>query len=88
MSAALIGGMDRLKRDYITAAKNKGISLKVFTGQERSLKSMLGIPDMMIVCTDKVSHAARNEVMRYAKANNIPVHMVHSAGVSSVRNCL
>lgn len=88
MCAALVGGMDRLKNEYIAAAKGMGISLKVFTGQERSIKNQLGELDMMILCTGKVSHAARQEVVKHARAHNIPLHMVHSSGVSSLKKCI
>jgi Uncharacterized protein conserved in bacteria (DUF2325). len=88
MCAALVGGMDRMKQDYIAMAKDFGVNLKVFTGQERSIKSQLGEVDMMILCTAKVSHAARQEVIKHARANKIPLHMVHSSGLSSLRKCI
>jgi ABC-type sugar transport system substrate-binding protein len=87
MCAALVGGMDRLRNEYIEAAKGLGVTLKVFTGQERSIKNQLGDLDMMILFTGKVSHAARVEAIKHAKANRIPVHMVHSSGVSALRKC-
>lgn len=88
MCAALVGGMDRLKQEYITMAKDLGVDLKVFTGQERSIKNQLGDLDLMILCTAKVSHAARQEVMKHAKTRNIRLHMVHSSGLSSLRKCI
>ena len=87
MCAALIGGMDRLRQEYIETAKDMGVALKVFTGQERSIRSRLGKPDVMIVCTGKVSHPIRAEAVKHAKACNIPLLMIHSPGVSSLRNC-
>lgn len=87
MCAALVGGMDRLRQEYIDTAKGLGVELKVFTGQERSIKSQLGDLDMMILFTGKVSHAARMEAVRHAKSNNIPLRMVHSSGVSALRKC-
>lgn len=88
MCATLIGGMDRLKRDYINAAKGNGVSLKVFTGKENNIAGKLGAPDLLVIFTNKVSHTARREVMQYAKAKKIPVHMEHSCGVSTLRQCL
>lgn len=87
MCAALIGGMDRLRSEYITTAKDLGVDLKVFTGQERSIKSQLGELDMMILFTGKVSHAARTEAIKHAKSRGIPLRMVHSSGVSALRKC-
>ncbi len=88
MCAALVGGMDRLRSEYIETAREMGVDLKVFTGQERSIKNQLGELDMMILFTGKVSHAARQEVVKHAKVNKIPLHMVHSSGVSSLRKCI
>ncbi len=33
MCAALVGGMDRLKRDYMNEAKKNGVKLKCYTGK-------------------------------------------------------
>jgi ABC-type sugar transport system substrate-binding protein len=88
MCAALVGGMDRLRNEYIEAAKGMGVDLKVFTGQERSIKNQLGDLDMMILFTGKVSHAARVEAIKHAKAKRIPLHMIHSSGVSALRKCI
>jgi len=59
MCAALIGGMDRLKRDYITSAKEKGVKLKVFTGKENKVSEKLGNADHVIIFTNQISHAAK-----------------------------
>lgn len=88
MCAVLVGGMDRLRNEYISTAKSLGVELKVFTGQERSIKSQIGEIDMMILFTGKLSHAARHEAVKHARTHNIPVHMIHSSGVSSLRRCI
>ncbi len=88
MCATLIGGMDRLKSNYMQTAKNSGIDLKIFTGKENSIAAQLGESKLIIIFTNKVSHQARNEAMIIAKNRNIPVQMLHSCGVSSLRKCL
>ena len=88
MCAVLIGGMDRLHREYIKAAKSLGVSLKVFAGQERSIRKQLGGADLLILCTGKVSHSARQEVVTHASVKKIPLFMIHSSGVSSLRCCI
>ena len=88
MCAVLIGGMDRLHREYIEAAKSLGVNLKVFAGQERSIKKQLGGADMLILCTGKVSHSARQEAVNHASLKKIPLLMLRSSGVSSLRCCI
>ena len=88
MCAVMIGGMDRLHREYIETAKAFGITLKMFNGQERSIKKQLGGADMVILCTGKVSHSAKREACKHACARKIPVRMIHSPGVSALRCCM
>jgi hypothetical protein len=88
MCGALIGGMDRLKREYIDTAKRHGVRLKVFTGKENKIHGKLGQPNFLIMFTNKVSHEARRSVMSHARSQKIPVYMMHSCGVSSLDNCL
>jgi hypothetical protein len=88
MAVVLIGGMDRLYRQYVEAAAARGVLLKVFTGQERSIEKQLGDADFLILCTAKVSHSAKKEVLCHARHKGIPVRFVHSAGVSSLQRCL
>lgn len=88
MCAALIGGMDRLKRDYMNEAKKNGVKLKCFTGKERKISGSLGKVDFVVLFTNKVSHKARKDVLNSVKRKNIPVIQSHSCGVSSLRDCL
>ncbi|MDD6181593.1 MAG: DUF2325 domain-containing protein [Desulfovibrionaceae bacterium] len=88
MCAALIGGMDRLRQEYINAARKQGISLRCFNGGECGIETKLGSPDMLIMFTNMISHEARKKVVAVARGQNIPLHMLHSCGVSSLRNCL
>ncbi len=88
MCAALVGGMDRLKPQYERTARDHGYKLKVFTGKEKNIKTMIGSPDLIIILTDKCSHKARIEAMQRAKTGGIPVVRMHSCGVSSLKQCL
>jgi hypothetical protein len=88
MYTVLVGGMERLHKEYVETARTLGVTLKVFNGQERSIKKQLGGADMLILCTGKVSHSARREVIKHARAKQIPVQMMHSAGVSALRCCI
>ena len=43
---------------------------------------------IMIVFTNKISHEAKRKAVQVARSRNIPLQMVHSCGVSSLRECL
>lgn len=88
MCAALIGGMDRLKREYMTEAEKSGIKLKCYTGKERSISGSLGNVDFVVLFTNKVSHKARKDVMTALRGTNVPVIMRHSCGISTLREAL
>ena len=88
MCAALVGGMDRLKREYMTEAKKNGVKLKHFTGKERKISQSLAGMDFIVLFTNKVSHKARKEVLDAVKGMDVPVYMHHSCGISSLRKCL
>jgi len=88
MCAALVGGMDRLKRDYMNEAKKNGVKLKCYTGKERSISGSLGKVDFVVLFTNKVSHKARKDVLSAIRGKNVPVIMRHSCGISSLRDCL
>lgn len=88
MCIALIGGMDRLERQYVNEAKRVGVNLKVFTKAETNMTSKIGHVDAVVIFTNKVSHKAKKEVMNIARARNIPVFMYHSCGICTLRECL
>jgi cellobiose-specific phosphotransferase system component IIB len=88
MCVALIGGMDRLERNYISEAGKLGIDLRVFTKPESELSSKIKNVDAVVIFTNKVSHKAKREVMNIAKGKNIPVFMYHSCGICTLRDCL
>ncbi|MBQ7739159.1 MAG: DUF2325 domain-containing protein [Desulfovibrionaceae bacterium] len=88
MCVTLIGGMDRLKKDYIAAAKDRGHDLRWISRNERNFVDKIGNPDALIVFTNKVSHEAKRKAVQVARTRNIPLRMIHSCGVSSLRECL
>lgn len=88
MCVALIGGMDRLERNYISEAGKLGIDLRVFTKPASGLSSKIKNVDAVVIFTNKVSHKAKKEVMNIAKSRNIPIFMHHSCGICTLRDCL
>lgn len=87
MCVAVIGGMDRLGTHYRAEAQRMGIELRLFNRAEKGMAERLGEADAVVLFTGKVSHRARREVMDVARRRNIPVHMLHSCGVCTLRDC-
>ncbi len=88
MCVALIGGMDRLERNYINEAEKFGVDLRVFTKPESRIASKIQNVDAIVIFTNKVSHRAKQEVIGIVKARKIPFFMYHSCGLCTLRDCL
>ncbi|MDR2050422.1 MAG: DUF2325 domain-containing protein [Deltaproteobacteria bacterium] len=88
LCVALVGGMDRLKRKYESAAQKCGVELKVFTGKESGLAAKIGEPDLAILVTGLISHSAEIMVTQHSRSLGIPVHFMHSNGISGLRRSL
>ena len=86
MCVALIGGMDRLERQYMDEAEKFGINLRVFTKPKAGIASKIKNVDAVLIFTNKVSHRAKKEVMAIAKTRDIPIFMYHSCGICTIRD--
>lgn len=88
MCVTLVGGMDRLKAEYMAAAREHGCSLRCVPRNERHFEGKIGNPDMLIIFTNKISHEAKRKASDLGRARGIPVCLAHSCGVSTLRDCI
>ena len=72
MSIVIIGGHDRMVRQYETICKKHNCKAKIFTQMPSCLNKKIGNPDLVVLFTNTVSHKmvrcavseAKNEVVR------------------------
>ncbi len=88
MSITLIGGIDRLKQDYIKTARKSGVELKCILHDTPDLKSRIGNPDKIIIFTRQISHEARRKTLEHARSQKIELHMLHACSISSLTKCI
>ncbi len=88
MSITLIGGIDRLKQDYIRAAEKHGVTLKCILHDSPDFKARIGSPDAVVIFTRQISHEARRKALEHAKAQGLTVHQLHSCSISSLWRCI
>jgi hypothetical protein len=88
MCIALVGGMDRLRRQYIQEAQALGIELRVFSQAGAQLGKRLKGVDAVVLMGSKLSHRARREALAAARAGGVKVLQCRSAGVCGLRDCL
>ncbi len=62
MSVVIVGGHDRMVRQYKDICAEYGCKAKVFTQMKSGMKGSLGSPDMVVLFTSTMSH----KMLRYA----------------------
>lgn len=84
MSIVIIGGNERMACQYADICKNYGCTAKVFTKENGALRKKIGVPDLLILFTNTVSHKMVISAVGEAKRNNIPIARVHSSSASAL----
>ena len=62
MSVVIIGGHDRMVRQYKEICENHKYKAKVFTQMKTGLDKLIGRPDLLILFTNTVSHKMVGDV--------------------------
>ncbi len=88
MSVVIIGGLDRLKRNYEICGKELGYDLRVFSQKVPRLDQRLGGVQGILIFTDTVAHPMVEGARRAARKFDIPLGRVHSSSVSALKRSL
>ena len=88
MSVVIIGGNERMERQYQQICKNYGCKAKVFTKESSSMKRKLGCPDLLIVFTNTVSHSMTAGALQEAKKNGIQIARTHSSSAAALHEIM
>lgn len=89
MSIAIIGGLDRLKRNYTDVAKNMGIKkIKVYNHKIVDLRQRINNLNGIIIFTGTICHSMVEPVVKVARNSNIPVVRSHTSSISGLKRCL
>jgi len=88
MSVVIIGGHERMVRQYEEICENHGCTAKVFVKERSGFKKNLGMPDLMILLTNTVSHKMVKSAVNEAKRNKIKIARSHSSSAAALTNVL
>ena len=88
MSIVIIGGNERMTYQYEEICKEYGCRAKVFTKEKGNLSRKIGVPDLMVLFTNTVSHKMVNSALTEAKRNCVPVARIHSSSASALNRVL
>ena len=88
MSVVIIGGNERMERQYQQICKDYGYKAKVFTKEASSLKRKIGCPDLLILFTSTVSHSMTNCALQEAKKNGVRVARIHTSSAAALHEIM
>lgn len=88
MSVVIVGGHDRMVRQYMDICKKFNCKSKVFTRMPGNFKGQIGQADLIILFTSTVSHIMVHGAMQEAERNNIAVERSHSSSSSALKRIL
>lgn len=88
MGLLVIGGHERMEKDYYKIAKNRGYKPKIYTTMSSQVKNSIGSPDAIIIMTSTVSHKLTKIVESQAKKMNIPIFRHKNSSKVAFNECL
>ena len=88
MSIVIIGGHDRMVRQYHDICKAHKCKAKVFTQMTGDLKKQVGRPDLFVLFTNTVSHKMVKCAVTEAERSNAEVIRCHTSSGSALNEIL
>ena len=88
MTISVVGGLDRLKREYINAGRKKGVKTKVILKRQANMQSVLDSSDAIILLTSNIGHSVASKARNISKSNSVPILNVHNCSVKSVESAI
>ena len=88
MSIVIIGGNERMERQYEEICRGYGCTAKVFTKESGALKRKIGSPDMLICFTKTVSHKMMNAARAECRKGGFPMVACHSSSGTALEELL
>jgi hypothetical protein len=80
----IVGGHDRMHREYIDICNNNGFKAKVYTHMPSEFSKRLGSADGILLLTNTVAHKMVLTALKEAKKRNIPVVKNHNSSIAAV----
>lgn len=84
MSVVIIGGHDRMVRQYKRICKEHQCRAKVFTQMPSNLRNQIGKPDVVILFTNTVSHKMVKCAVTEAEKSNADIIRCHTSSENAL----
>lgn len=87
MSVVIVGGNERMARQYEGPCREYSCRAKIFMKTDRGIQNF-GTPDLSVLFTSTMSHKMLDIATGQAKKRNIRVARCHTSSMSALRNIL
>ena len=88
MSVVIVGGNERMERQYKDICKSHGCRAKVFAKMPADFRRKISSPDLMILFTSTVSHKMVECATGEARRQNAVIARCHSSSACALRELL
>ncbi len=88
MSVVIIGGNERMERQYTDICRSYGHKAKVFTKESGSVAKKMGKADLLIIFTGTVSHKMMISAVDEAKRIGTRIARSQSGSAAALHNLL
>lgn len=88
MSIAILGGLDRLRRNYERKGRDLGVDITVFSHRVPDFSKRLRGFQGIVIFTGTVAHPMVEDAVRAARQHNIRIERSHSSSLSGLARCL
>lgn len=88
MSIVIIGGNERMERQYKDICKKHKCKAKVFTKMAGNLKEQIGSPDMIVLFTNTVCHKMVRCAVAEAERCNANIIRCHTSSSTALEEIL
>ena len=87
MSILILGGNERMERQYSDLCKQYSCKAKILTKKSGSLRG-IGAPDLIVLFTDTVSHKMLRSLEHETKGRNIKMARCARGSMAALRSVL
>lgn len=88
MSIVIVGGHDRMVREYENICKKHNCKSKIFTQMPSNMKKKIGSPDLVVLFTNTVSHKMIKCAVSEAERSNLSIVRSHTSSASALDQIL
>ncbi|MBE5965012.1 MAG: DUF2325 domain-containing protein [Lachnospira sp.] len=88
MSVVILGGNERMVRNYKDLCKEYKCDAKIFTEMTTSLRKQIGNPDLLVLFTSTMSHKMVRVALDEVDGREVKIARSHTSSMAALRRIL